>query len=158
LLGGWQVAGVVTAESGTLIANQGPGLSLSYDPVGLGGGYTNRPNVSAKPKYTKTAKQWFDTSVFSAPVPVWLGGANEGFGNARKDIALGPGRFNFDTSLYKTFKIHESTNFEFRAESFNTFNHTEFNSIGSAFGSGTFGQPTTTWDPRVLQFGGKLNF
>jgi len=158
LLGGWQVAGVVTAESGTLIANQGPGLSLSYDPVGLGGGYTNRPNVSAKPKYTKTAKQWFDTSVFSAPVPVWLGGADEGFGNARKDIALGPGRFNFDTSLYKTFKIHESTNFEFRAESFNTFNHTEFNSIGSAFGSGTFGQPTTTWDPRVLQFGGKLNF
>ena len=63
--------------------------------------------------------------MFSAPVPVWAGGANNGFGNARKDIVLGPGRFNFDTSLYKTFKIHESTNFEFRAESFNTFNHTD---------------------------------
>lgn len=80
------------------------------------------------------------------------------FGNARKDIVPGPGRFNFDTSLYKTFKIHESTNFEFRAESFNTFNHTEFNNVGSSFGNSTFGQPTTTWDPRVLQFGAKLNF
>lgn len=68
------------------------------------------------------------------------------------------GRFNFDTSLYKTFKIHESTNFEFRVESFNTFNHTEFNNVGSSFGNSTFGQPTTTWDPRVLQFGAKLNF
>jgi hypothetical protein len=106
----------------------------------------------------KKPTEWFDTSVFSAPVPAWAGGANNGFGNARKDIVIGPGRFNFDTSLYKTFKIHESTNFEFRAESFNTFNHTEFNNIGSSFGNSTFGQATTTWDPRVLQFGGKLNF
>jgi hypothetical protein len=96
--------------------------------------------------------------VFSAPQPAWAGGPNEGFGNARKDVVIGPGRLNFDTSLYKTFKIRENTNFEFRAESFNTFNHTEFNSIGSSFGSSTFGQATTTWDPRVLQFGGKFNF
>ena len=158
VLGGWQIAGVATAESGTIIANQGPGLSLSYDPVGLGGGYTNRPDVSRKPGYIKKPTQWFDTSVFSAPVPAWAGGPNNGFGNARKDIVIGPGRLNFDTSLYKTFKIHESTNFEFRAESFNTFNHTEFNNVGSSFGNSTFGQPTTTWDPRVLQFGAKLNF
>jgi hypothetical protein len=158
VLGGWQIAGVGTAEMGTLIANQGPGLSLPYDPIGLGGGYTNRPNVSLKPRYIKQPKQWFDTSVFSAPQPAWAGGPNEGFGNARKDVVIGPGRLNFDTSLYKTFKIRENTNIEFRAESFNTFNHTEFNSIGSSFGSSTFGQATTTWDPRVLQFGGKFNF
>ena len=158
VLGGWQIAGVATAESGTLIANQGPGLSLNYDPIGLGGNYTNRPDVSGKPGYLKKPKEWFDTSKFSAPVPAWAGGANNGFGNARKDIVIGPGRLNFDTSLYKTFKIHESTNFEFRAESFNTFNHTEFNNIGSSFGDSKFGQATTTWDPRVLQFGAKLNF
>jgi hypothetical protein len=158
VLGGWQIAGVATAESGTIIANQGPGLSLNYDPIGLGGDYTNRPNVSRKPQYIKSPTQWFDTSVFSAPVPVWAGGPNNGFGNASKDIVLGPGRLNFDTSLYKTFKIHESTGFEFRAESFNTFNHTEFNNLGSSFGNNNFGQPTNTWDPRVLQFGGKFNF
>jgi hypothetical protein len=158
VLGGWQIAGVVTAEAGTIIANQGPGLSLPYDPIGLSGDYTNRPDVSNKPRYMKTQKEWFDTSVFSAPVPVWAGGANNGFGNARKDVVLGPGRFNFDTSLYKTFKIRESVGIELRAESFNTFNHTEFNTLGSSFGSSTFGQAITTWDPRVLQFGGKFTF
>jgi len=86
------------------------------------------------------------------------GGANNGFGDARKDIVIGPGRFNFDTSLYKTFNICEVANFEFCAGSFNAFNHTEFNNIGSSFGRSTFGQATNTWDPRVLQFGGKFNF
>ena len=158
VLGGWQIAGVATAESGTLIANQGPGLSIAYDPIGLSGDYTNRPDVVRKPQYMKNPKQWFDTSVFAAPVPAWAGGPNEGFGNARKDIVVGPGRLNFDTSLYKTFKIHESVNFEFRVESFNTFNHSEYNNIGSNFGDSHFGQVTTAWDPRVLQFGGKFNF
>ena len=55
-------------------------------------------------------------------------------------------------------KIHEDAGFEFRAESFNTFNHTEFNNLGASFGSSTFGQATSTWDPRVLQFGGKFTF
>jgi len=158
LLGGWQIAGVVAAESGVIINNQGPGLSVGYDPIGLGGDYTNRPDVSARPKAIKNPKQWFDTSVFSAPTPAWAGGANNGFGNASKDIALGPGRVNFDTSLYKTFKIRENVGFEFRAESFNTFNHTEFNGIGANFGDSKFGQATSTWDPRVLQLGGKFNF
>jgi len=158
VLGGWQIAGVVTAESGTIINNQGPGLSLNYDPIGLGGDYRNRPDVSARPRAIKQPTEWFDTSVFSAPLPAWAGSPTNGFGNARKDIALGPGRFNVDTSVYKTFKIREALNFEFRAESFNTFNHTEFNGIGPNFGSSTFGKATSTWDPRVLQFGGKLNF
>jgi hypothetical protein len=131
---------------------------VGYDPIGLGGDYTNRPDVSARPKAIKNPKQWFDTSVFSAPTPAWAGGANNGFGNASKDIALGPGRVNFDTSLYKTFKIRENVGFEFRAESFNTFNHTEFNGIGANFGDSKFGQATSTWDPRVLQLGGKFNF
>jgi hypothetical protein len=48
--------------------------------------------------------------------------------------------------------------FEFRAESFNTFNHTQFNGVGNSFGNGNFGQVTSTWDPRTLQLGGKLSF
>jgi len=65
VLGGWQIAGVATAESGTIIANQGPGLAINYDPVGLGGGYTNRPDVTGHPRYIKKPTQWFDTSIFS---------------------------------------------------------------------------------------------
>jgi len=158
LLGGWEVAGTMVFESGVIIQNQGPGLSINYDPIGLSGGYTNRPNFSGKMHYLKKATQWFDPSPFSAPVPAWAGGPNQGFGNARKDVALGPGRTNFTTSLYKTFSFTERANLQMRFESFNTFNHTEFNNLGTNFGSGNFGQPTNTWDPRVLEIGAVLNF
>jgi hypothetical protein len=158
VLGGWELAGTMVWQTGTIIANQGPGLSISYDPVGLGGGYTNRPNINGKMHYTKTQKQWFDPSIFSAPTPAWAGGLNQGFGNAAKDAIVGPGRVNFTTALYKTFAFTERVHFEFRAESFNTFNHTQFNGVGNSFGNGNFGQVTSTWDPRSLQLGGKLSF
>jgi hypothetical protein len=160
LVSGWQLSGTMLFQSGVIIANQGAGLGINYDPIGLGGGYTNRPNLVGKMSYPKRQKQWFNTSVFAAPIPAWAGGINQGFGNARKDTALGPGRTDFSTSLYKTFPIGERVNFKFRWETFNTFNHTEFNGVGSSFnnGSGNFGQITNTWDPRVMELGGELTF
>jgi hypothetical protein len=160
LIGGWELSGTFVAESGTIIANQGPGLGINYDPIGLGGGYTNRPDITGKISYPKQQKQWFSTSAFAAPIPVWAGGVNQGFGDTRKDAVLGPGRTNFDTSLFKTFVIKEGIDFKFRLESFNTFNHTQFNSVGTSFnnGSGNFGQATNTWGPRVLELGAQLRF
>jgi hypothetical protein len=171
LLGGWEVAGTAVFQTGTIvnnggIGNLGPSLSVGYDTVGLGGGYSNRPDVTGKIHYTKKQKQWFDPSVFKAPTPAWVGSTTQGFGNARKDVAVGPGRVNFNTSLYKTFAITERTRFEFRAESFNTFNHTQFNNIGNSFtglnadgtAKGSFGQVTSTQDPRTLELGAKIVF
>lgn len=43
-------------------------------------------------------------------------------------------------------------------ETFNTFNHTEFNGVDTGFTDGNFGQVTSTYDPRELQFSGKLVF
>ena len=156
-VGGWEVAGTMVFESGTIISNQGPGLSLSYDPVGLGGNYTNRPDRIAKVHYLKKQKEWFDPASFAAPLPAWAGSGTNGFGTAGKDSVLGPGRLNFTTSLYKTFTLKEGINFQFRAESFNTFNHTEFNGLNTNYPS-NFGQVSSTYDPRVLELGGKLNF
>ena len=48
--------------------------------------------------------------------------------------------------------------FTLRFESFNTFNHTEFNGVSGSLGSGNFGQATGTWDPRALQLGGRFVF
>ncbi len=158
LLGGWQIAGTAIFETGTIIANQGPGLSLNYDPIGLGGGYTNRPNINGKVHYVKKVNEWFDPSIFSAPTPAWAGGLNQGFGNARKDAIVGPGRINFTTSLYKSFQITEGMHFELRFESFNTFNHTQFNAVGSSYGNSNFGQVINTYDPRTLELGGKFVF
>ncbi|HZL27846.1 MAG TPA: hypothetical protein VFC39_15070, partial [Acidobacteriaceae bacterium] len=110
--------------------------------------------------------QWFDQSAFAAPTPVWAGGTNQGFGNARKDAIVGPGRVNFNTSVYKSFAMTEHARFELRVESYNTFNHTEFNNIGQSFqgfnsdGSsiGSFGKVTSTYDPRTLELAGRIIF
>ncbi len=157
--GGWELAGTFIAETGTIISNQGVGLSVGYDPVGLGGGYTNRPDITGKIHYTKVhGGQWFDPTVFKAPTPAWAGGVNQGFGNTRKDAVIGPGRANFTTSLYKTFVIREGIDFKFRLETFNTFNHTQFNGVNSTFGNGGFGAVSSTYDPRVIELGGQLHF
>jgi hypothetical protein len=157
LAGGWELAGTIIDESGV------PNIvSASFpDTIGLGGGYTNRPNVSGKMSYPKKVGQWFDVTKFSAPTAAWSGGANNGFGTAGKDAVVGPNRVNFTTSLYKSFAMTERAHFELRIESFNTFNHTQFNNLnmgGPTGNNSSFGQVTNTWDPRTLEFGGKFVF
>jgi hypothetical protein len=171
VLGGWEVAGTILDQTGVIIANQGPGLSLTYDAVGLNNSnnsYRNRPNINGTVHYLKQTsgkRQWVDPSNFSAPVPSWLGGPNQGFGNAGKDSVVGPGRVNFTTSLYKSFSITERAHIELRFESFNTFNHFQPNSVSSSLGlnntlqpNNNFGQITSAWDPRTLELGGKFIF
>jgi len=158
IAGGWELAGTFIDEAGLIPTNQGPGLSIAYDPVGLDGGYTNRPNATGKMHYPKKFGEWFDTTLLSAPVPAWLGGPNQGFGSARKDAIVGPGRVNFTTSLYKSFAMTERARFELRFESFNTFNHTEYNGLNDSLGASQYGQITSTFDPRVLELGGKFIF
>ena len=155
VLGGWQLAGTAIFQTGTPVT---PRFTAPYDPVGLGGGYNNRPNVVGKVKNVGKAGQWFDTSVFSIPTPAWAGGANQGFGNAGKDAIRGPGRVNFTTSLYKSFAVTEGSHFEFRAESFNTFNHTQFESVGNNITSANFGIVTAARDPRILQLRLKFSY
>jgi hypothetical protein len=154
VLGGWEIAGTIIDETGVPTT---PRISIG-DTVGLDGGYTNRPNQAAKSSKHGKITDAFDTSVFSNPVAAWAGGPNQGFGNAGKDAIPGPNRVNFTTSLYKSFAFTEKARFEFRAESFNTFNHTEPNGVGNTLGNSNFGTVTSFYDPRALEFGGKFIF
>jgi hypothetical protein len=155
ILGGWELAGTAIDETGVPTT---PRLSLNYDTIGLDGGYTNRPNQSGKSAKHGKILDAFDTSVFTNPTPAWFGGANLGFGSAGKDSLPGPNRVNFTTSLYKAFAFTEKARFEFRAETFNTFNHAEPNGIGNTLGNSNFGQVTSFYDPRAVEFGGKFIF
>lgn len=164
VLSGWQFSGITIAESGSPV-NSGNGVIYTGpDTLGLGGGTRNRPNQIGPISYPKTVDHWFSASSFGAPVAPWPttgnpnGGPNQGFGNARKDAVVGPGLFNFNLSLFKTFSVTERVKFELRFESFNTFNHTEFNGVDTNSGDGNFGAVTSTYDPRVLQLGGKISF
>ncbi len=159
IVGGWEIAGTVTDQTGV---PTGISFGNDGDTIGLGGGYTNRPNVSGKMSYHKNVKGWFDTTKFSYPTASWQGGQNLGFGSGRKDAVVGPGRVNFDTSLYKTFAMTERARFEMRFESFNTFNHTQFSGLNTSYqGSptaGNFGWANSDQGPRTLELGGKFVF
>ncbi|HUN84253.1 MAG TPA: carboxypeptidase regulatory-like domain-containing protein [Terracidiphilus sp.] len=154
-LGGWEVSGVTQAESG-------PPVNASYSPdvLGLGGGTTNRPDKVGTVTQPKTQKEWFNTGAFATPTAPWQGGQNNGFGDAGKDSVVGPGLFNWNIALFKTIRFvsNESPRLQIRFESFNTFNHTEFQNIDTGFTDSNFGQVTNTYDPRVLQFGAKFLF
>ena len=167
VLGGWEIAGTALSESGMpWLGNAAPKNSYG-DTVGMGGDYSSRPQITGPVKYQKTKVAGVgylyssnaNNSEFGPPTAAWDGGANMGFGNSGKDALVGPRNTNFNTSLYKTFAFGEHAGFEFRAESFNTFNHTQFNSLLSSNPESTnFGYMNGDLAPREFELGGKINF
>ncbi len=157
VLGGWEFSGITTAETGTpqYITYTGP------DTLGLGGGTDNRPNlVNGKVTYVKHGLQWFSPSSFSNPVAPWNGGKNQGWGDAGKDAVVLPGLLNFNWSLFKTFRFTRAAlpNLELRFEAFNVFNHTNFTGVDANSTDSNFGQVTTAYQARTMQFGAKFHF
>jgi Carboxypeptidase regulatory-like domain len=148
-LGGWQISAVGTMESGLALNVT---LGGTYGSNGIPGS-TNRPDVVGSLTYPGSIPEWFNTAAFAQPAPgTW--------GNAGKMLLRGPGRDNWNISLFKRFAFSESAQraLELRFESFNTFNHTQFHDVDTTFTDGNFGQVTSVWDPRVLQIAAKLIF
>ncbi|MGB7546584.1 MAG: carboxypeptidase regulatory-like domain-containing protein [Terracidiphilus sp.] len=156
ILGNWSISGITVAEKGV---PQYIGYTGS-DTLGLGGGTNNRPNLVSKVSYPKNVNAWFSTASFADPTAPWNGGPNQGWGNAGKDSVVGPGLFNWNLSLFKTIPLTsgEGPRIELRFESFNTFNHTQFQGLDTGSHDGNFGKVTSVYDPRTLQLGGKFVF
>jgi len=165
-LGGWEVSGIVTMESGIPI---NIGLTGGQGGNGLPNA-TNRPNLVGKISYPSTVDptkgqviQYLDPSAFAKP-------AIGSFGNLGHNAVRGPGRDNWNLSLFKSFVFSETrgSRLEFRVETFNTWNHTQFNQVANnvSFDKKTFARITTTnfgqftsaFDPRIMQLGLKLYF
>jgi hypothetical protein len=70
----------------------------------------------------------------------------------------GPGLNNWDFALLKNTALTERVNLEFRAELFNVFNHTQFNTPLGLTGSASFGEVTSDTGPRIGQLSLKLSF
>ena len=148
-VGGWQVSGIVVVESGLPI---NVGISGNQSGNGLPNA-TNRPNLTGSISYPHTIGQWFDTTAFTLP-------AVGAFGTLGHNALRGPGRDNWNMSLFKSFTFSETrgSRLEFRVESFNTWNHTQFNNVSANLGDSKFGQLTSAFDPRIFQLGAKLYF
>jgi Carboxypeptidase regulatory-like domain len=146
LIGGWELSSIATFESGNPFT-----VTYGIDNLGFGGGTNNFANIVGPISYPKTRFEWFNTSSFAAPAPLQ-------WGDESRNLVVGPGRNNWNIAMYKQFRFTERARLEFRAESFNTFNHTQFTSPSGTLTSGAFGQITGTYQPRIFQLGLKLLF
>jgi len=144
VVGGWKYSGVTTIQSGFM---NNLGLSAAHP------GIANRPDVNsgASTFGPKTVNEWFNTAAYFQPPPGY-------FGDAATYSVHGPGTVNFDMALYKDFKIKERHTFEFRAELFNIFNHTNFAALSTSFGAANFGAVTSARDPRIAEFALRYQF
>jgi hypothetical protein len=61
-------------------------------------------------------------------------------------------------AVAKKVAIRENLQAEFRVEAFNLFNHAQFQNPDTNIFSGTFGQVTRTYDPRIIQLALRLSF
>jgi hypothetical protein len=91
-------------------------------------------------------------------------------GNVGKYVLRLPGINQWDLSLFKNIRATERVNVQFRFETFNTFNHTQWAGVNTGLNvpnpgaavteatRGSFGEVNATRDPRSIQFGLKLLF
>jgi len=154
VFGGWATYGIITFQSGRPftvallpeVDNSNTGRSV------LGFQANDRPNLTGNGAASNpTEAQWFNTPAFSMP-------PFGSFGNAGRNILEGPGLAVFNVSLVKNIGVTESTRLQFRAESFNLFNRTNYNLPDNFLGSPTFGRILSAQSPRHLQFGLKFIF
>jgi hypothetical protein len=115
-------------------------------------------NGNSKP-VSKLAK-WWDTGAFTR-----IPSGTNAFGNAGRNIVIGPNLRNFDASLAKSFRLRETTNLQFRWDVFNVPNRPNFaNPSGGSptndVSSPLFGQNQSTQadNERVMQLGLRLTF
>ena len=149
LLGGWQVSGIITAYSGQALT-----VGIGRDIANIGARSPNQRanNTGQNPDISNpTRDKFFDTSVFFVP-PLYT------FGNAGRGILIGPGQQNYTLGLYKTFLITERHRIQFRAETYNAFNHPNWNNPSTNPESVNFGRITTVSGARQIQFGLKYSF
>jgi hypothetical protein len=146
VLGGWQISGITTINTG-LPQN----LGINGDRAGTGIS-NQRPDVVGDWRQGGGSRfQWFNTSAFALPA---LGT----FGNLGRNVVTGPGTNNWDASLQKNFQIKEKLRFQFRAEFYNAPHHFSWLGVGTTLGNANFGQITSASDPRSLQFGLRMDF
>jgi hypothetical protein len=147
-LSGWQIAGLVRAQSGDAVAvTQATNNNASL-------GYAvQRPNRIADPNQldSRTVAHYFNTAAFTA-APQFV------IGTSSRNPVRGPGLQNADLMIGKTFRVRERVNLECRAEVFNVSNTPPLNDPNGSFGSAAFGSITSAGNPRDFEFAVKVHF
>jgi hypothetical protein len=160
-LGGWQLNGIVTAMSGTpFTVFDSTDVSDQGGAPEITGFSANRPNlVSGQNPNSgpRTTSAWLNRAAFAQVIPDPNSPVQQ-FGNAGRNIGVGPRFSDWDFSVFKNFRVAESKNIQFRAEFFNILNHPNFRLPDSDISSPTFDTIQAALPPRVIQLALKFLF
>ena len=146
--GGWQMTSIVTAQSGA------PFSVFLATPTANTGTFTRPERVcnGNLPSNQHSIREWFDVDCFVNPPPFT-------FGNAGRNILIGPGLFTWDLGLDKEFRVSDRFGLQFRSEFFNLLNRANFglpNANIGAPGAGTI--TTVVTNARQIQFALRLHW
>ncbi len=159
VIGGWQLSVIATFQTGFpfSINAPDPGAYLSF---GMRANQVGDPHAGHK-----SINEFFNTAAFAQP-------AFGVYGNVGRNTLTQPGINNWDIGLGKMFQFTEKIGFQFRLETFNTFNHTQYgvdptaaaaggpgqSSVSNNISNANFGQVTQARPGRIVQLGGKIVF
>jgi hypothetical protein len=163
VIGGWDLNSIFTLASGFPLTVV-PGSDRSQTTTGYD--RTNATGISPVLDNPNPG-EWFNIQAFS------LQPLNT-YGTAGRNVAQGPGIFDWDFSILKSFYFTERRYLQFRFEAFNFLNHPNFGDPNLTLGNnrldnnnvpipgtGSFGTITSTRsgiDMRELQFSLKVIF
>ncbi|MBV9768430.1 MAG: TonB-dependent receptor [Bryobacterales bacterium] len=150
VLGGWQLSGILTAQSGTPFS-----VLMSCADINAQGNNC-RPNrilSGALPSGQPSINEWFNTAAFAIPT-------TPEYGDAGRNILRAPGVDDIDLALSKSFPwgASETRRLQIRGEFFNTLNHTNLGIPVNSIDSPAFGTITSALPGREIQLGARLQF
>ena len=150
--GGWSVNGFGVIQTGYPLSVTQPNNNSV-----LGASY-QRPNATGIDPATSGSTDdringWLNPASFSA-APEFTFGDTSRFLNVR-----GPGLFNWDLSLFKTFTVRERIKAQFRAEALNATNTVYFGNPNTTVTNASFGLITSQINnPRLVQLGIRITY
>jgi hypothetical protein len=152
VLGGWQVSGVATFQSGTPL-----NVTISGDRANVGRG-NQRPNLLEDTELScsdnpngRGLVSCIDSTAFALPDQYT-------YGNLSRNYLRGLGYSRTDISLMKAFTFAGKYRAIFQAQVFNLFNEVNWGAPGTVFGSSAFGVVSSALDMRQAELGIKLTF
>jgi hypothetical protein len=146
----WRVSPIFKILSGGYV-NIVTSSDIALTGIGIGNQRVNQ--VLPNPYGDKSVKSYLNPAAFALPAAGTLG-------NAGANSVAGPGTWQFDIALSRSFQLRERQRIEFRAEAFNLTNSFRMDILKLTvnLNSGAFGQVTGALDPRIMQFALKYFF
>jgi hypothetical protein len=146
LVGGWQVNGILTLQTGVPYSVTASDIDFLNQNYGQRADVVSNPNSSG---FQKSVNEYFNTAAFAQP-GIGL------FGNSGRNILRAPGTENLDFSLFKNIPLGERVTWQTRLEAFNVLNHANFGIPDSNVDSTTFGVIRSASAGRILQVAMKM--